>query len=152
MSRLTFTGAVAGALALSVMMAAPSAYAKTIKYQAKLEASQETPPNDSKGTGTADVTYNTGTQRLRWTVDYSGLTGPATGAHFHGPADPGQSADVAVPLKGKLDSPIKGSAKLTKAQARDLEAGKYYLNIHTDAHPDGEIRGQVQEQKAGGSM
>jgi hypothetical protein len=134
------------------MIAAPAAYAKTMKFQAKLDASQETPPNDSKATGTADVTYNTTTQRLRWTVNYSGLTGPATGAHFHGPADPGQSADVAVPLQGKLASPIKGSVKLTKAQAKDLEAGKYYLNIHTDAHADGEIRGQVQEQKAGGSM
>src|SRR5262245_8714885 len=98
MPRLTVARAIAGALAISAMIAAPAAYAKTLKFQAKLDASQETPPNDSKGTGTADMTYNTATQKLRWTVNYSGLTGPVVGAHFHGPADLGQSADVAIPI------------------------------------------------------
>jgi hypothetical protein len=40
-------------------------------------------------------------------------------------------------------SGAKGSATLTDAQAADLTAGKYYINVHTAAHPDGEIRGQV---------
>jgi hypothetical protein len=62
---------------------------------------------------------------------------------LHGPADPGQNADVAVPFEGELASPIKGSATLTDAQAADLQAGKYYVNIHTEANKGGEIRGQV---------
>src|SRR5262245_46597265 len=100
MRNLSFARAVACSLAISAMLAAPTAYAKTIKFEAKLDASQEVPPNDSKGTGTAEVTYNTGTKKLSWTLEYSGLTGPATGAHFHGPAEAGKSADVAVPIKG----------------------------------------------------
>jgi CHRD domain len=42
-----------------------------------------------------------------------------------------------------LTSPIKGTATLTDAQAADLQGGKYYFNIHTDANKPGEIRGQV---------
>jgi Cu/Zn superoxide dismutase len=128
---------------MAAMLAASSAYAEAIKMEAKLDAAQEVPPTDSKGTGTAQVTFDTETKKLDWTVEYSGLTGPATGAHFHGPAAPGESADVAVPLSGDLASPIKGSATLTDAQAADLEAGKYYVNVHTAANQGGEIRGQV---------
>jgi hypothetical protein len=40
-------------------------------------------------------------------------------------------------------NPIKGKAVLTDAQIADLKAGKWYFNVHTAAHPGGEIRGQV---------
>jgi len=36
-----------------------------------------------------------------------------------------------------------GTAVLTDAQIADLTAGKWYANIHTQANPGGEIRGQV---------
>ena len=48
-----------------------------------------------------------------------------------------------VPIKGDLASPIRGDATLTDAQMKDLQDGKWYFNIHTAAHPDGEIRGQL---------
>ncbi|MDR8763944.1 hypothetical protein FEP90_05670 [Burkholderia multivorans] len=81
---------------------------------------------------------------LRWTVTYANLTGPATAAHFHGPAPVGQNAGVQVPIpKDALASPIKGSAELTDAQVTDLMGGKWYFNVHTSAHPSGEIRGQM---------
>ncbi len=48
-------------------------------------SASETPPNQTAGTGTADVTLDTQSRLLSWTVGYSGLTGPATAAHFHGP-------------------------------------------------------------------
>ncbi|TGV77116.1 CHRD domain-containing protein, partial [Mesorhizobium sp. M00.F.Ca.ET.158.01.1.1] len=70
---------------------------------------------------------------------------PAVAAHIHGPAAMGENADPVIPFKGKLKSPIKGSATLTDAQAADLEAGKYYVNVHTAAHKDGEIRGQIEK-------
>jgi hypothetical protein len=38
---------------------------------------------------------------------------------------------------------IKGDATLTDAQASDLQAGRWYFNVHTTAHVDGELRGQV---------
>lgn len=139
--------ALIGSMALAfILSAAPAAYAKTVKLEAKLDASQEVPANDSKGKGTAEVTYDTKSKKMTWTVKYSDMSGPVTGAHFHGPAKPGESADVAVAIAGDLASPIKGSETLTAAQAADLEAGKYYLNLHTDAHADGEIRGWVKKK------
>ncbi|MEO6781607.1 MAG: CHRD domain-containing protein, partial [Bradyrhizobium sp.] len=68
-----------------------------------------------------------------------------TAAHFHGPAEPGKNAGVAVAIPSASTSPVEGSATLTDAQAADLEAGKYYVNIHTAANPGGEIRGQVMK-------
>jgi CHRD domain len=50
---------------------------------------------------------------------------------------------VLVPFSGDLASPIKGSATLTDAQISDLDAGKWYVNIHTAANKPGEIRGQL---------
>jgi hypothetical protein len=131
-------------LALSVLLASGSlALAETVKMKADLKGSTEVPPTESKGTGTAAVTYDSADKKLTWTVTYSGLSGPATAAHFHGPAEPGKNAGVAVPIPNQASSPVNGSATLTDAQAADLMAGKYYVNVHTAANPNGEIRGQV---------
>lgn len=117
--------------------------AKTATFHATLSAAQEVPPKKSSGTGTLSATLNPSTRTLTYTVTYSGLTGPATAAHFHGPAAAGHNAGVQVPVKGSLASPIKGSAKLTSTQVTQLEGGQWYFNIHTKANPGGEIRGQV---------
>ena len=114
---------------------------------ATLSSAAEVPPTRSGATGTVETAYNTQTSELSWNVTYSGLSGPLTAAHFHGPAMPGANAGVVVPVAaGTTASPIKGSAKLTPSQAADLMAGKWYLNLHTAANPDGEIRGQIAPQ------
>lgn len=118
-------------------------FAQEVKMKADLSAAQEVPPTKSSGKGTAAITFDTAAKKLSWTVNYSGLTGPATGAHFHGPGEPGKNAGIAVPIPNQASSPVSGSATLTDAQAADLMAGKYYVNIHTAANPGGEIRGQV---------
>lgn len=110
---------------------------------ARLSGAEEVPANNSAGRGMAEMALNRQTNLLTWTVTYSGLTGPVTAAHFHGPAMAGQNAVVVVPLSGSLASPISGSATLTAAQVAELSAGKWYLNLHTAAHPGGELRGQV---------
>ena len=121
------------------------ALAETLHFKAALTGPAETPPTDSKGVGTVDATYDDATKTLGWTINYSGLTGPALAAHFHGPAAARTAAPIEVPLTGSLDSPIKGSATLTDAQAKDLTSGMMYFNIHTAAHKPGEIRGQMEK-------
>jgi len=113
------------------------------KMKATLDGKTEVPPNASAGAGTADIDYDAASKKLSWKVTYSGLSGPATAAHFHGPAEAGKNAGVAVAIPNATSSPAEGSATLTDAQAADLVAGKYYVNIHTAANPGGEIRGQV---------
>lgn len=112
------------------------------KMKATLDGKQEVPPNTSAGKGTADLDWDAASKKLSWKLNYSGLSGPATAAHFHGPAAPGANAGIAVPIPNTA-SGSEGSATLTDAQAADLAAGKYYINIHTAANPGGEIRGQV---------
>ncbi|MET4390475.1 hypothetical protein ABIB73_006257 [Bradyrhizobium sp. F1.4.3] len=128
------------ALGAAVAFAGP---ASAEKLKAVLDGKSEVPANTSSGTGTADLDYDAATKKLSWKLSYSGLSGPATAAHFHGPAETGKNAGVAVPIPGAANSPVEGAATLTDAQASDLLAGKLYVNIHTAANPGGEIRGQV---------
>jgi hypothetical protein len=144
MSNRVIRAGVAGAL-LSVIAFASPAFADMVKYKADLKASNEVPAADSKGAGTLEATYDTATKKLVYTATYKDLTGPATAAHFHGPADAKTNAAVVVPVKGAVTSPIKGEATLTDAQAADLAAGKLYFNVHTAANKGGEIRGQVMK-------
>jgi len=137
---MTKTMFAALAFAASVAFAGP-AFAD--KYKATLDAKSEVPPNASTASGTADIDYDPASKKLSWKVTYSGLSGPATAAHFHGPAEAGKNAGVAVAIPNAGTSPAEGSATLTDAQAADLVAGKYYVNVHTQANPGGEIRGQV---------
>ena len=115
----------------------------TTKASAILAASSEVPANNSSGAGEADIKIDIKNSKLSWTITYSGLSGPATGAHFHGPAAVGTNASVALPIEGDLLSPIKGEATITSEQKTQLLDGKWYVNLHTAANPDGEIRGQV---------
>src|SRR5260370_27237114 len=128
------------ALGATIAFAGP-AFAE--KMKATLDGKSEVPPNASAGKGTADIDYDAASKKLSWKVTYSGLSGPATAAHFHGPAAAGANAGVAVAIPNATTSPVEGSATLTDAQAADLVAGKYYVNVHTAANPGGEIRGQV---------
>lgn len=96
----------------------------------------------SLGTGVADITYDTDTNAMSWTITWSGLTGTPTGMHFHGPALPNQNAGVQVGV-GVAGPPVVGNAVISDPQEADLLAGLWYLNLHTTTSSGGEIRGQV---------
>lgn len=134
-----------GALVFALPLVLTTAVrAEVIKLQAELKGSNEVPPNTSSGSGKAEAAFDTDTKILTYTVTYANLTGPALGAHFHGPSEAGKNAGIALPFKS-AQSPIQGTATLTETQAADLLAGKWYANVHTAANPGGELRGQMMK-------
>jgi hypothetical protein len=139
-----FGSGVAALALLASLVSAEAAGEAT--YRAELKGSNEVPANTSTGSGEVTATYDPASRQLTWKGSYSGLTGPATAAHFHGPAEPGKNAGVLVPAPAPA-SPFSGSATLDEAKAADLAAGKLYFNVHTAANPGGEIRGQVVPAK-----
>lgn len=126
-----------------------TASAATVSYTARLSGSREVPKTDSKGTGKLDGTFDTKAKELKYTLTFDGLSGPATAAHFHGPASGKQNAGVIAPIGEKNPtSPVTGTLTLTDDQVKALQSGKIYANVHTAANPGGEIRGQLRPPHA----
>lgn len=115
-----------------------------------LTSAQEVPANTSAASGTADVSYNKGSHMLTFTVNWSALTGIPMMAHIHGTAAKGVNASVKQDLSKLLTKSIAGSfTDSIKVDGNSIKedsllAGFYYFNIHTPAHPGGEIRGQIE--------
>ena len=128
------------ALAL-LALAAPS-MAANVNLKADLKGASEVPPVDTKGTGSVTATYDTASKKLSWKGNVSGLSGPATAAHFH-VGETGKNGGVVVPIAGADKGTFEGSATLTDEQAAELTGGKWYVNVHTAANKGGEVRGQV---------
>jgi hypothetical protein len=135
------SGLIALACTVTVLLSA-TAFAATINLKADLKSSNEVPPVDSKGSGSVAATFDTASKQLSWKGTVTGLSGPATAAHFHS-AESGKNGAVVVPIAGADKGSFEGSATLTDAQAEELVAGKWYVNIHTATNKAGEIRGQV---------
>jgi hypothetical protein len=124
-------------------------------YTAHLNASNATPPTNENGTGLASIrVYG---QKLEYTINVSGLTGPATAAHIHVGAEgvsgpPVYTFVIKHVAKGKL---AEGTIDLSKTVSNGvsgdslrvlLDNGNAYVNVHTAAHPGGEIRGQIVKE------
>lgn len=126
-------------LALGTLFAAP-AWAEMKTFNADLTGASEVPAVDTQATGTAEVTVDTEAKTVAWKITTEGLSGEPTAAHIHGPAAAGENAAPAIDLSAAL---AEGSGEIADEQIADLEAGNYYVNVHTEANPDGEIRGQL---------
>jgi hypothetical protein len=112
----------------------------------KMDGSQETPPVPTPGTGTFDG-VRTAPNQLSYTYTWMDLLGLGTAAHIH-KAPPGVPGPIVVPLT----SPSGHSGSITDTATVDpvllddicAHPGDYYVNVHTDLYPAGEIRGQLQ--------
>lgn len=112
-----------------------------------LDGAAERPdPVATSATGFGSISIEGST--LIYNITFSGLSGPATAAHIHGPADTNQMAQVIQGLKvpaatsGMLSGTLDLST-LAPDKVSAITTGNAYVNIHTSAHPDGEIRGQL---------
>jgi CHRD domain len=112
----------------------------------KMDGSQEVPPVPTPGTGTADFVRTSATE-LTYTYTWENLLGNANAAHIH-EAPPGVPGPIVVPL-----SPPSGqSGSVSDVATADpalldkicANPGAYYVNVHSDLYPGGEIRGQLQ--------
>nr|WP_294936408.1 CHRD domain-containing protein [uncultured Flavobacterium sp.] len=119
----------------------------TTTFTATLNGSNEVPSNSSTASGSATLTFNNTTKIFTLTTTFTGLTPNA--AHIHKGAI-GVSGPAVFPLSD-LTSPITyTSVTLDASQEADLKANLYYINLHTDAYADGEIRGQLLKQGTSG--
>lgn len=103
--------------------------------------------NESTGTGKAVATLNKTAKTATLIGTYSGLTGAATEAHIH----EGVTGSEILQLVVKENSTAAGSgvigfptSPVTDEQIIAMESGIFYINIETDANPDGEIRGDIK--------
>ena len=106
-----------------------------------LSGDQAVPPVKSAGGGTGVIVISTD-KTVSGSVTTTGIAG--TMAHIHDAA-PGKTGPVVIPLTKSGDTySVPAGATLTAAKYASFQAGNLYINVHTAAHPDGEIRGQLK--------
>lgn len=120
---------------------APFAQARTLTLSGSFvaEGGATTTPA-GQFTGTVDTMSN----KITYKITYSGLSGPVTASHFHGPATADQTAGVLLPIPGPYTSGMQGSLTANSATVKDILNGETYVNLHTAKYPMGEARAQVK--------
>ena len=138
------------ALSLSAVVLVVAGCATTpappVLFKATLNGASEVPPVATAAKGVFTARYLPENGLFMWNMNYEGLSGPATMAHIHGPATETQNAGIVIGFNNPVSSPMSGQSTLTPAQFADLNAGKWYVNVHTAANRPGEIRGQLKAQ------
>jgi hypothetical protein len=121
------------------------ASATTLQFDALLDGLQETPPNASPGFGSGTLFLDDTTGNWTLTGVFQDLIAAANNAHIHGPGAPGVPAGVVVGITfdPATSGTFSGAGTFTAPQMADLINELYYINIHSGAFPNGEIRGQL---------
>ena len=143
MRRLPHGAILVGALACA---SATSARAESApmgqSWSLALEGCQMVPVTDTPAYGSALLRkpFSFGTP-LQYSLSFDGLHGALTAAHLHGPAPRGQVGPIVATLIAA--NPSQGDVALTDEQPQALYGGQYYLDLHSEGFPDGELRAQV---------
>lgn len=145
------------------MEGTPAATKAPQQFTATLQGAQEVPPVTTSASGEITLTLNTDHTQLHYTLTVQNIEN-VTMAHLHlGAAGTNgdhvawlyPSAPPPKVMQGKfsgklaegtltvanLVGPLRG--KPFSDLVQDLQAGKLYVNVHTSAHPSGELRGQL---------
>ncbi len=128
---------IGAALALSLSLLGGAALAAELK----LSGDNEVPPVKTSASGSGNISV-AADGSVSGSVKTTGING--TAAHIHAGAA-GKNGPVVVPLAkgGEGDWAVPAGAKLNDAQLKQLKAGELYVNVHSAAHKDGEIRAQL---------
>ncbi|HEY0048113.1 MAG TPA: CHRD domain-containing protein [Pyrinomonadaceae bacterium] len=132
--------AVFGILCLSSVAGAE------ISFTATLSGAQEVPPTASSAKGFGIVTLNDAETQIRFSLTFSGLGSSQTASHIHGAAPLGANAPVLFNIgsTGSTGGTFTALTQaVTPAQVQQLKSGLWYFNVHSNALPTGEIRGQI---------
>ena len=134
--------ALAGITLIAGVLAVGTGLAMAGATQVTLSGAQEVPPVQTSATGAGTITVNDD-KSVSGSVTTKGVKG--TMAHIH-EAAPGQNGGVAIPLtqNGDNEWAVPAGAKLSDDQYKAYKAGNLYVNVHSDAHKGGEIRGQLK--------
>jgi hypothetical protein len=134
--------ALAGMTLMAGLFGAGIGLANAAASQVTLSGTDEVPPVQTSAKGAGTITVNDD-KTLSGSVKTTGVQG--TMAHIHEGAA-GKNGGVAVPLekKGEGEWAVPAGARLTDAQYKAYKAGELYVNVHSDAHKGGEIRGQLK--------
>ena len=132
--------AMTGVLAILVAMGASVASAADAKVT--LSGSQEVPPVTTSATGSGTITV-AADQSIAGSIKTTGVK--ATAAHIHLGA-PGANGEVIITLTkvGEDGWTVGPGAKLQDAHYQAFKDGRLYVNVHSAANPNGEIRGQIK--------
>ncbi|TMG99288.1 MAG: CHRD domain-containing protein [Betaproteobacteria bacterium] len=134
------------AVALALSWAGMLAFALTLPALSKdmavtLAGDQEVPAVTTSATGTGTISV-AADKAVSGSIMVKGVS--ATAAHIHEAAK-GKNGPVIIPLTKSGDSTftVPAGAKLTDEQMKSLESGNLYVNVHSAANPNGEIRAQL---------
>ena len=141
------TSKLFAAITVSTALIATSAIAQTggRKLQTAMTGAAEVPgPGDTDGTGSAQITVNSGQNKVCYKLSVADIA-TATMAHIHEGAP-----TVAGPVKVTLGKPgangmSSGCVTVARALAMDIakRPADFYVNIHNAEFPGGAIRGQL---------
>ena len=93
-----------------------------------------------RGQGSVEATLNG--DELVLTAKFEGLSSPATAAHIHrAPVARRGPVAFTVEVPAVATGELRDTITLTNAQLEQLREGLYYLQIHTEGNPGGELRG-----------
>jgi hypothetical protein len=142
-------------LALLCTFALASTALAQTTYVGVLTGATEVPPVVTPATGSATVVLDASQTQLSISVQFQNLTGSYTASHIPGPAPAGTNAGVkwgfiGVPAGWVFDGTLQSGTitnflvtGITATDVTNLNAGNFYVNIHSTIFPGGELRAQL---------